>query len=283
MAAYLATRQWVRAVRTWIADEPFWARAQRYASNLSALRHDVSGAFNISWQAGRWAGEGGVCTPSCGADSGAGGSLLGLDVAVKAYFLERGRTIFRRTFERIAMQISADNPPAVPLSAVPVQDSRGLQAQTQFVRARVLRIRSVGFGGLGDPGPDGADMYARATIAGQRYTSRSSTAATASRSQALPPLHVQQGGAGRRSLQRARLADPRPRPHGLDTLRPILPPPPLEQTIRFPARLAAGAQETRAFAGTCAGPLATAVADSGGTVDESDESNNQLTAPPRLC
>lgn len=171
MAAYFATRQWLRAVRTWVADEAFWARAQRYASNLSALNHDISGAFNISWQAGRWAGEGGVCTPFCGEDSGAGGSLVGLDVAVKAYFLTRGRTIFRRTFERIALQISADTPANVPLDAVPVQSSRDLQAQTQFVRARVLRMRGVGFGGLGDPGPDDADIYARATIAGQRYTS----------------------------------------------------------------------------------------------------------------
>lgn len=171
MAAYFGTRQWVRALRTWVADDAFWARAQRYASNLSALDHDISGAFNISWQAGRWAGEGGVCTPFCGEDSGAGGSLLGLDVAVKAYFLTRGRTIFRRTFERVVRQISADDPPAVPLSAVPVQSSADLQAHTQFVRARVLKMRGVGFGGLGDPGPDDADLYARATIAGQRYTS----------------------------------------------------------------------------------------------------------------
>jgi hypothetical protein len=171
MAAYFATRQWVRALHAWTADEPFWGRAQRYAQNLSALGHDVSGAFNVSWQAGRWAGEGGVCTPLCGEDSGAGGSLIGLDTAVKAYFLTRGRTIFRRTYERVVRQIAADNPPAVPLSAVPVESSRDLQAQTQFVRARVLRMRGVGFGGLGDPGPDDADLYARATIAGQRYTS----------------------------------------------------------------------------------------------------------------
>jgi len=171
MAAYFASRQWIRALHTWTGDEALWARAQRYAQNQSALSHDIGGAFNISWQAGRWAGEGGVCTPFCGEDSGAGGSLLGLDVAVKAYFLTRGRTIFRRTFERLAPRISADTPPEVPLSLVPVESSRDLQAQTQFVRARVLRMRGVGFGGLGDPGPDDADLYARATIAGQRYTS----------------------------------------------------------------------------------------------------------------
>lgn len=171
MGAYFATRQWVRAVRTWVGNEAFWGRAQRYAQNLSALNHDISGAFNISWQAGRWAGEGGVCTPLCGKDSGAGGSLVGLDVAVKAYFLKRGRTIFRRTFERVVQQIAADTPADVPLESVPVESSLGLQRTTQFVRARVLRMRGVGFGGLGDPGPDKADLYARATIAGQRYTS----------------------------------------------------------------------------------------------------------------
>lgn len=171
MAAYFGTRQWVRAVRAWVGDEAFWVRAQRYARNRAALNHDIGGAFNISWQAGRWAGEGSVCTPFCGEDSGAGGSLVGLDLAVKAYFLKRGRTVFRRTFERIVQQIAADTPADVPLSAVPVQSSRDLQAQTQFVRARVLRMRGVGFGGLGDPGPDDADLYARAVIAGQRYTS----------------------------------------------------------------------------------------------------------------
>jgi hypothetical protein len=526
MAAYFGTRQWVRAIRTWVADEAFWARAQRYASNLSALNHDISGAFNISWQAGRWAGEGGVCTPFCGEDSGAGGSLIGLDVAVKSYFLTRGRTIFRRTFERVVQQISADNPPAVPLTAVPVQSSTDLQAQTQFVRARVLRMRGVGFGGLGDPGPDDADLYARATIAGQRYTSAiinghdsfsfpkpyypftflKAVPVGGRYNEPISQIHVQvrtgnrrfagtdddvslrlgpdlsfnldkrlyddfergdrdtysvpidaatrnglsigdlrfveihksrDGVAGgwrlggiklmvngrtlysndnierwleddRRTFRASITRDNRTAPalpfwldlreddvilggddqgdinefdarnavargyvpgtvveanadggnrlggrlgkggddafarYRLDTLRPVLPPPPVFeqppappppvvqppppppppakpdlvmlsvfineftirnqggsaagpfsvtvarqgfpiQTIQFPAGLAAGAQETRMFTGTCEGPLATAVADSGGTVDESDETNNQLTAPPRVC
>lgn len=527
MAAYFGTRQWVRAMRTWVADETFWARAQRYASNLSALNHDVNGAFNISWQAGRWAGEGGVCTPLCGEDSGAGGSLIGLDVAVKAYFLTRGRTIFRRTFERVVQQIAADNPPAVALSAVPVQSSTDLQAQTQFVRAKVLRMRGVGFGGLGDPGPDDADLYARATIAGQRYTSAivnghdsfsfprpyhpftfiKAVPVGARFNEPVSQIHVQvrtgnrrfagtdddvflrlgpglsfnldkrlyddfergdrdtysvpidgvtrngfsigdirhveiaksrDGVAGGWRLGGIRLVvngrtlyaddnierwleddhrtfrasitrDNRTGPalpfwldlreddvllggddqgdineydarnavargyvpgtvveanadggdrlggrlgkggddafarYRLDTLRPILPPPPVfeqppppppppppvvqppppppakpdlvilsvfidelvvknqggaaagpftvtvaqmgqpTQTLQFPAGLAAGAQQSRTFSGTCEGPLATAVADAGGTVDESDEANNQLTAPPRVC
>jgi CARDB/PLAT/LH2 domain len=48
--------------------------------------------------------------------------------------------------------------------AFPVESSRDMQLGTRFVRLQVLSMRGVE---LGDPGPDDADMYARASLAGQ--------------------------------------------------------------------------------------------------------------------
>lgn len=165
--AYFATRQWIRAIRTWVGDDAFWARAQRFAERASELRHDVSGSVLISSYSGHWDGQGGPCKPLCDETSGWSGSLVHLRDAVIDYF-DRSRTTFRRTFERIAPLIAADASAGIPIERVPVASSRELQAQTQFVRAQVLSMRGLG---LGDPGPDDADLYARAVIAGQRFES----------------------------------------------------------------------------------------------------------------
>lgn len=179
--SYFAARQWVRAVRSWVGDDAFWRRAQAYAKYLPALRHDVRGSFETSLYAGRWQGQGGPCTPTCGDTSGWGGSLLSLRSAVKRYFeTYRGRSPFRRMYERTIVRLRPpvpatpdDQPPpedpiTVPLDQMPVPPSRDIQANTRFVRLQVLNMRGID---LGDPGPDDADMYARATIAGQNFDS----------------------------------------------------------------------------------------------------------------
>jgi hypothetical protein len=176
MTAYFATRQWVQAIRTWLGDEALWAAAQRYAARPSELRFEVDkGAFAISQNAGRWYGEGGPCDPSittfsCGNGEGWGGTLLGLRSATKAYFEERigsGPTLFRRRFQTLVERLD-DAAPEVPETSIPIPSSRPIQATTRFVRLKINYIRGYD---LGDIGPDDADMYARATIAGKRYTS----------------------------------------------------------------------------------------------------------------
>ena len=49
----------------------------------------------------------------------------------------------------------------------PVPSSQDLQRSTRIVKLKVLSMRGGGFGGLGDPGPDDADMYADVKIDGQ--------------------------------------------------------------------------------------------------------------------
>jgi hypothetical protein len=177
-AAYFATRQWVRAVRRWLANEELWGRAMALAERPAELQRDVlGGAFLMSLYSGHWQGEGEPCNPkggwpapigkgelSCGERSGWGGNLLDLRSATKSYF-QRGKTRFRGFFEGAARAVGYHSPVG---ETFPVESSRDIQAATRFVRLQVLSIRGVE---LGDPGPDDADMYTRASIAGQDFDS----------------------------------------------------------------------------------------------------------------
>lgn len=170
VTAYFATRQWIRAVRSWVGDEGFWRRAQRYAANRAQLRRDVEGSFLISLYSGHWQGQG----EPLGGTRGPGGSLTDLTLALKRYFqkggvVRRGKTLFRRTFERIIRRM-ADPDPAGEVGPVP--SSQDLQRSTRLVRLQILAMRGLPRTfGLGDPGPDRADLYVRARIAGQPFHS----------------------------------------------------------------------------------------------------------------
>ena len=168
IAAHFASRQWVRAVRSWVGDDAFWARAQRYRANQRQLDHDLGGAFGVSLYGGHWQGQG----EPLGGTRGPGGSLISLRQAIKHYFQPtinignlRGRTQYRRRFEGLIKRL-ADPTPAGQLGPVP--SSQNLQRDTRIVVLRVLRMRGRG---LGDPGPDDADMYARVRIDGQPMAS----------------------------------------------------------------------------------------------------------------
>lgn len=163
ITAYFASRQWLRAVRSWVGDDAFWARTQRYAANQRDLRHDQTGAFAISLYGGHWQGQG----EPPGGTSGPGGDLLGLRTAIKNYFeypvvpgLLRGRTVFRNRFEQLIRRI-AESPATGELGPVP--SSQDLQRAERIVILRVLQMRGLD---LGDPSIDQADLYARARIGG---------------------------------------------------------------------------------------------------------------------
>ena len=169
IGAYFATRQWLRAVRSWVADEACWARAQRYSEHLRALRHDQAGSFGISLYAGRWQGQG---DPTFGEVPGPGGSIVNLRAVIRSYFkprvvpfVLRGRTVFRRRFEDLILRMADFNPPG---QIAPVPSSQDLQRSMRIVVLRVLQMRGIH---LGDPSFDHADMYARARIAGQPFAS----------------------------------------------------------------------------------------------------------------
>ncbi len=84
------------------------------------------------------------------------------------YFEDRGRTVFRKMFEKILPAFGKD-PQVVKTDAqAPVPSSRSMQATQQFVRLQITKMKGID---LGDIGPDDADMFATATIQGQRYVS----------------------------------------------------------------------------------------------------------------
>ncbi len=169
IAAYFATRQWIEAVRSWVGDEAFWRRAQRYRANQRQLDHDLEGMYNISLWSGHWEGQG----EPLGGDRGPGGDLFDLREALKAYFqprdkisnLPHDKTIYRDLWERLIERM-AEPVPSGQLGPVP--SSQPLQRSVRLVVLRILSYRGEG---LGDPGPDEADVYARVGIDGQQMTS----------------------------------------------------------------------------------------------------------------
>lgn len=172
MATYFAARQWVRAIRAWVGDEAFWRSAQRFAQRFGGqLDHDLWGHEWIGMYTGHWQGQGEPCKPQwstnvCGDRHGPGGDLLSLRSVNEGYFEDRSRTRFRKRFEELVTVLDERKKP--PAAEFPVASSQGLQRTTQFVRLRILDMSGIS---LGDIGPDDADMYMRAGIAGQRLLS----------------------------------------------------------------------------------------------------------------
>lgn len=173
IAAYFATRQWLQAIRTWVNDPALWRRAQVWSDRAGdQLGHDIWGATWIGMHSGHWQGQGEPCNPTwslrvCGDREGPGGNLLELRAANKHYFEDWSKTTFRKQFQQQIVGYSKFN--AGDPNPPPIASSQGLQRTTKFVRVRVLKYRSRD---LSDVGPDDADVYTRATIAGQqRYQS----------------------------------------------------------------------------------------------------------------
>jgi len=164
ITAYFASRQWVRAMRTWLGNEPLWNRAMSMP-NTAELAHDVTGAEEISQFSGHWQGGGEPCVPfSCGVRTGKAGSVASLRIAIGDYH-DRGPTRYRRAFNEMIGEWRK-YPDDIPIQA-DLPSSRTDQVFTRFVKLEVLDYR--GFA-LGDPIGD-ADIYANARIRGQPYTS----------------------------------------------------------------------------------------------------------------
>lgn len=174
--AYFASRQWVRAVRAALGDEALWERVTRYADRRGGeLDHDLDGALRIGMMTGHWQGQGEPCDPKfslniCGSRNGLGGDLIGARNAIRDYFEDRRRTRFRDTFEALIGVLAHPQPSG---DLLPVAASRDMQETTRFVHLQVRSMKNVGvLRALGDPSLlDRADMFTRATIAGQRFQS----------------------------------------------------------------------------------------------------------------
>ena len=173
--SYFATREWVQAIHAALGDEALWQRALHYADRRGGeLDHDLKGSLAIGMMTGHWQGQGEPCDPSfsftiCGSRNGLGGDLIGARSAVNSYFEDRGRTRFRDTFQSLIPLFAQETPNG---DLLPITSSQGIQASTRFVQLRVTSMKGVGLRALGDPTIlDRADMYSRATIAGQAFQS----------------------------------------------------------------------------------------------------------------
>jgi hypothetical protein len=164
VSAYFATRQWIRAVRTWLGNEPLWKRAMTLP-NTDALRHDVTGAEEISIFSGHWQGGGEPCLPfKCGERTGNAGSITSLRIAL-GDFHDRGPSRYRRAFNEYIGAYGDYPPEATGMPDLP--STRTDQVFTRFVKLEVLGYKGYD---LGDP-VGSADIYANARIDGQPYTS----------------------------------------------------------------------------------------------------------------
>jgi hypothetical protein len=164
VSAYFATRQWIRAVRTWLGNEPLWKRAMSLP-NTAALRHDVTGAEQISIFSGHWQGAGEPCLPfKCGERTGKAGSISSLRLAL-GDFHDRGPTPYRRAFNRYIGGFREY--PTEPISMPDLPSTRTDQVLTRFVKLEVLNYKGID---LGDP-VGSADIYSNARVDGQPYTS----------------------------------------------------------------------------------------------------------------
>jgi hypothetical protein len=168
MSAYFASRQWIQAMRLWVGDDAFWTRAQQLRADRSQLNHDLSGAFTISLYLGHWQGQG----EPLGGKHGLGGSLPDVRRALEDYFHPKYRvgprgpkSIYRARFESLITRMAEPDPTG---HLGPIPSSQEMQRSTKFVVLRVLSMRGEG---LGDPGPDDADMYATVGIGGQTMKS----------------------------------------------------------------------------------------------------------------
>ena len=168
IASYFAARQWVQALRAWVADDAFWNRAMSFRNAPGSLNHDQKGATNISLASGHWQGQGEACNPSlstlsCGKRVGPGGNLIDLRGAVKDYFTQQ-RSRYRLLFERLIVPMAA---PDTTDPVFPVASSQTMQAQTRFAKLQVTKVGQID--DLDTPGS--ADFFARAKIAGQPFLS----------------------------------------------------------------------------------------------------------------
>jgi hypothetical protein len=164
VTAYFASRQWIRAVREWLGNEPLWKRAMSLPYT-SALKHDVTGAEEISQFSGHWQGGGEPSLPFTSNErNGRAGSVVSLRIAL-GDFHDRGRSKYRRQFEDYIGAYSKYSTDPIDMPDLP--SSRTDQVFTRFVKLQVLAYKGIDLGDIGS----GADIYANARMDGQSYTS----------------------------------------------------------------------------------------------------------------
>lgn len=164
LTAYFATRQWLRGVRSWLGNEPLWARAMAIG-NSRALEEDIQGSEEVSKYSGHWQGGGEPCLPTqCGERNGKAGAIISLRNALES-FHDDPPSRFRKAVDEYLPEYYL-YPKEVSHTA-DLPSSRTDQILTQFVKLEVADYWGIN---LTDPVGD-ADIYARARINGQPFSS----------------------------------------------------------------------------------------------------------------
>jgi hypothetical protein len=156
ITAYIATRQWVDAVRTWVGNDAVWRAVRRYSGiGKSTLNRELDlGVFKSSWFAGGWDGARGVGEDKL--------ELLGTFVKYGAHV----RNATKLHFKWIAAikKMTDTNPPAVNIT---IPNSRKYQVGLEFVKFQINYYKALSsFGWKDDP-----DIYAKVELGGLKQTS----------------------------------------------------------------------------------------------------------------
>lgn len=173
MSAYFATRQWLRAIRLYLADEVLWQQMTAYADR-SGVDWDLNASVWIPEYTGHWQGQGELSF-----NGPLGGDAIGARNETLLYhgYGPNGegfpvKTTLRADFESLVPQFADATPASAPGDLLPITGTRSIQAATAFVKLSVTAMGGAGPSPIGDPLPlDEADLYVRSTIAGQGFQS----------------------------------------------------------------------------------------------------------------
>ncbi len=155
ITAFIATRQWVEAVRGWVGSDYVWREVQRYNGlSKSFLDEELHlGVFGLSWFAGGWDGAMGKSEDSL---------ELGR-TALKYGTHLIGHGSLHGTWVSLVKRMTNPNPPAVN---TPIANSRQFQKGLEFVKFKIHYYNV-----LYATGEFNLDIYSKVEIGGQRQTS----------------------------------------------------------------------------------------------------------------
>ena len=165
ISACIASRQWIRAARMWLNNEPFWRQMTSYSDARGReLAHDQHGTYMLSTLVGHWNGNTGAKSDDVQCAKEGVSYFEG-----PKPFIGRGKTVFRSKWENLVLGVTNPNP---PVSDTPVPSSSMFAGLIEFVDIKINYLKQIDDIDGGDVPyvtENDADWYAKVNIAGQPY------------------------------------------------------------------------------------------------------------------